>query len=317
MIKHALEQIGIEFSSENDREIQFKCVFHDDNTPSASINKKTGRWICFTCEVGGNILHLSNKQNVQLDNLNEIRAILRKNKLKSLLRKEPEQLNYYFFPKVFKKITNITDCPEYLLNRLSINTVLNFNLHYCDDKNSKYFERIIIPITLENNLGFTAREYTKNTNYKYLFPEGMQKSKFIFGDLNHQELIIVEGTFDVMKLWQHGYKNTISILGASINKTQIEYLLDHKVRKLIIFSDGDDAGRKLASSFEKYAHLFKIDIVSCKQDQDPSDMTLEEIKIAFNKKLSLNEILAKIQHDRKQKRLERSLYKSTANLFPN
>ena len=46
-------------------------------------------------------------------------------------------------------------------------------------------------------------------------------------------------------------------------------------------------------------------------------MTLEEIKIAFNKKLSLNEILAKIQHDRKQKRLERSLYKSTANLFPN
>ena len=183
MIKHALEQIGIEFSSENDREIQFKCVFHDDNTPSASINKKTGRWICFTCEVGGNILHLSNKQNVQLDNLNEIRAILRKNKLKSLLRKEPEQLNYYFFPKVFKKITNITDCPEYLLNRLSINTVLNFNLHYCDDKNSKYFERIIIPITLENNLGFTAREYTKNTNYKYLFPEGMQKSKFIFGDL--------------------------------------------------------------------------------------------------------------------------------------
>lgn len=317
MIKHALEQMGIEISNENDKEIQYKCIFHDDNKPSASINKTTGLWKCYTCDIGGNILQLSRKQNIKLDNLNEIRTILRKNKLKSLLRKEPEQLNYYFFPKVFKKITNITDCPEYLLDRLSMDTILNFNLHYCDDKDSRYFERIIIPITLGDNLGFTAREYTRNTSYKYLFPEGMQKSKFIFGNLDHQEIIIVEGTFDVMKLWQYGYKNTISILGASINKTQIEYLLNHKVKKLIIFSDGDDAGRKLASSFEKYAHLFKIDIVSCKQDQDPSDMSLEEIKKAFDKKLSLNDILAKIQQDKKQKRLERSLYKSTANLLPH
>ena len=80
MIKHALEKIGIEVSNENEKEIQFKCIFHDDNTPSASINKITGLWKCYTCDIGGNILQLSNKQNIKLDNLKEIKVLMNKNK---------------------------------------------------------------------------------------------------------------------------------------------------------------------------------------------------------------------------------------------
>ena len=317
MIKHALKQIGIEVSNENEKEIQFKCIFHDDNKPSASINKITGLWKCYTCDIGGNILQLSNKQNIKLDNLKEIKVLMNKNKLKSLMNREPELLNYYFFPKAFKKIRNIDDCPEYLLRRLSIETILNFDLHYCDEKESKYFERIIIPIKLGENLGFTAREYTQNTDYKYLFPEGMPKSKFIFGTLDYEELIIVEGTFDVMKLWQYGYKNAISILGASISKSQIDCLLDNKIQRLKIFADGDDAGRRLASGFEKYSHLFKIDFIACKENKDPSDMNQEEIESAFEHKLSLSELLDKRYKEEQRKRLQKVLFRSTANLLPN
>ena len=50
MIKEALKTIGIKTYTEGEKEIQFKCIFHDDNNPSASINKKTGLWICYGCD---------------------------------------------------------------------------------------------------------------------------------------------------------------------------------------------------------------------------------------------------------------------------
>ena len=120
-----------------------------------------------------------------------------------------------------------------------------------------------------------------------------------------------------MKLWQYGYKNAISILGASISKSQIDCLLDNKIQRLKIFADGDDAGRRLASGFEKYSHLFKIDFIACKENKDPSDMNQEEIESAFEHKLSLSELLDKRYKEEQRKRLQKVLFKSTANLLPN
>lgn len=42
-------------------EAQGLCPFHDDNSPSLSINVNTGLWYCFTCGTGGNIFSFHKK----------------------------------------------------------------------------------------------------------------------------------------------------------------------------------------------------------------------------------------------------------------
>jgi twinkle protein len=86
-------------------------------------------------------------------------------------------------------------------------------------------------------------------------------------DLSHPEIIITEGIFDYLTLRnirdKHNnpvYKNVISVpagvppVGSEIKPESLSYLYEHKfvsiapnIKKFILFTDGDEAGRWLAS----------------------------------------------------------------------
>jgi DNA primase len=87
---------------------------------------------------------------------------------------------------------------------------------------------------------------------KSCFLYGEQKAAAVLGgdsDRKVNDLIVVEGAMDVLKLWQFGF-NAVGVLGSYPSETQIEKLvtLVPKKSRLIIMADADDAGRKLASS---------------------------------------------------------------------
>lgn len=86
---------------------------------------------------------------------------------------------------------------------------------------------------------------------KYKLPTGFKKSAEVFNldramtEEKGLPLIVVEGFFDVMKLWQLGFHRVVSIMGSSLSARQEELLLKASESRqgIVLMFDEDDAGR--------------------------------------------------------------------------
>src|SRR5206468_4584656 len=86
---------------------------------------------------------------------------------------------------------------------------------------------------------------------KYKLPPGFRKSQEIF-NLDRaikqpldRPLVIVEGFFDCIKLWQLGAKNVVALMGSTLSPAQEELIRKHtdSQSKVLVMLDEDDAGR--------------------------------------------------------------------------
>lgn len=126
---------------------------------------------------------------------------------------------------------------------------------------------------------------------KYKLPPGFRKSLELFNlDRARQEqpetpLVIVEGFFGAMKLWQLGVRRVIALMGSTLSTAQADLIrqhMDSRSRVLVIL-DEDEAGRagradivqRLAPSLFVKAHAFERD------GQQPEDLAAEEIAAVF------------------------------------
>ena len=291
MNQEFLEKIGIEVSNVNGNEIQFKCPFHDDTNPSASFNTTDLVYNCFVC--GGGSLKYLTKQlgyediSIQLEKIPPSIISLEK-QLSDMM--QTKSIDEDIFEDEFNMIENEMECPDYLLNRVKYETVLNFDLHICDSYKSFYNERIIFPLYSYNNRGFVARDYTEMKPQKYLFPKNMKKQEYLFGDMRNDTVIVVEGVFDVMKLWEYGYYSCVSTMGITIGDIQVEMMIKNGIKNIILMPDGDDAGRNSINNFDGYTEVFQIDAMFSVSGKDPCDMSKYEVDMAYEKRWDVNQL---------------------------
>lgn len=116
----------------------------------------------------------------------------------------------------------------------------------------RFLGRIIFPIKNERGkvIGFSGRSLD-NTQPKYLnTPESkIFKKRGTLYNLNsakkyikeEKHVFLVEGYFDVIRMWISGFKNTVSPMGTSFTKEQAAILKRYTDEGTIIF-DGDEAG---------------------------------------------------------------------------
>lgn len=82
---------------------------------------------------------------------------------------------------------------------------------------------------------------------KYKFPKGFRKDRELYNyhrartKMVEEGLIVVEGFFSVMKLYEAGFENVVATMGCEISDAQAELLSIS--REVIILFDGDEAGR--------------------------------------------------------------------------
>lgn len=117
--------------------------------------------------------------------------------------------------------------------------------------------RIIIPIIDVNKkvVGFGGRTTEKEGFPKYInSPEsavfskrvslfGIDKTRKYISDSN--EVFIVEGYFDFISLFMHGFRNVVSTLGTAVTEGQISKLRNY-TENITLLLDGDEAGIKSA-----------------------------------------------------------------------
>ena len=82
---------------------------------------------------------------------------------------------------------------------------------------------------------------------RYLLPKGFEKSKVLYNLLRVLEkgsdtVVIVEGFWSVLRLHGEGIP-CVSTFGDSVSNAQVELLVEHGVKNVILIYDGDEGGR--------------------------------------------------------------------------
>jgi len=87
---------------------------------------------------------------------------------------------------------------------------------------------------------------------EYRFPSGFHKSQVLF-NLNRarqdrgRNVIIVEGFFDAVKVYQAGHPNVVALMGSSLSDEQ-ERLLQKHFDHAVLMLDGDEAGQRATAT---------------------------------------------------------------------
>ena len=155
--------------------------------------------------------------------------------------------------------------------------------------------RIVIPIHDEaGRLVAYAGRSLDGSEPRYRFPKGFVKSAILFNlyRFSSDEVVIVEGFFDCLNVWQAGYQNVVALMGSSLSEAQ-EKLLS-RFKRIILFLDGDAAGRNATKLIaDRLVRSHSVRVVHLDAGRQPDQLSSEEIR-------GLSSVLSIRRHRRRQ-----------------
>lgn len=259
--KHKIQHIT------SGKDVLVKCLNpkHEDNNPSMRIDKITGIFNCFSCGFKGNIFKhfdepidwLSTKRNIVKEKIN--------NKIK-------ESISLILPNDITPYVGTWRGISEETYNEFKA-------FEYSD---SEFVGRIWFPIYdfTEDLVALIGRHTTDGTPKYMIKPTGAKLPLYPKALPINGRVVLVEGIFDMLNLYDKGIKNVISCFG--VNTVTSNKLSLLKVRGIVgidIFFDGDEAGQKGATKLKK---LVEDEGLFCRNiyypDKDPGELTLEQVK---------------------------------------
>jgi len=277
-VREVLEDKHIDFSMTT-KDYVIKCLSpeHDDATPSCNVDKITGIFNCWSCGYSGDIYK---EFNVEVPNQvnNKVEFLLKKIK-KLAWSKELEMPSHTLCDWEFRGISK--------------ETMQHFEAFISDDKSFDMEGRINFPLRdMDRKIQlFVCRQMYSDIKPKYkYYPAHVELP--LYPDIpviTKGSIILVEGIFDLLNLYDKGLKNVVQCGGVNLGSVKkrakqqrnIERLLPYKyqgIHTLYLMFDGDEAGRRAALGLESYAsNEFKIKIIDLEDGQDPGSLTQEEV----------------------------------------
>jgi DNA primase len=245
-----------------------KCLNpeHPDTNPSFRVDRVSGIAHCFSCGFKTNIF----KYYGVFTNPIPIKIARLKEKLQDLKTwaaglELPAGATPY--TKTFRGI--------------SAQTLKHFEAFYTHSV-EKLADRIIFPIKdiTGKTVAYVGRHTLSNGNPRYLnYPSKVQLPVFPAQiPAGYKSLVLVEGVFDMLNLYDKGLKNVSCTFGTNTLQADTKLkLLPFKaqgVSHIYILFDGDDAGRKAAEILKPIIEEseFIVEIVKLPESTDPGDL---------------------------------------------
>lgn len=275
-VEEILSEKNIQFKhSGGDLVIRCLNPEHEDKNPSLRVDKTTGKFHCFSCGFSGNIYKLFKIQN---DLINS-KIVELKDKIAAFnIQKFNIPLSADYFKEEFRGISGKT------FTRFSA---------FKDITDKDFDGRIVFPIldAYDNIVAFHGRYLHSDVDPKYL----TKPSKVTLpiypiypDDIINSSVILVEGFFDMLNMYDKGLKNTVCTFGVSLVsksdrgnirlKKKFAHLKLQGVSKLYILFDGDKAGRDGAKKLkDALKDSYSIEILELEDGSDPGSLSQEDI----------------------------------------
>lgn len=170
-------------------------------------------------------------------------------------------------------------------------TIQAFGMGFC--QKGLQAGRVVIPIhNLKGEIvayaGRWPGEPPNEDTERYKFPPKFKKTWEVFNlhrvinEPPDGPLYVVEGFFGCMKLWQHGIRRVVSLMGSSMSPMQEELIrtLTNSRCQIIVMLDEDKAGRnareEIAGRLAKFAFV-KVHVFD-KPEMQPENLSAEEVR---------------------------------------
>ncbi len=263
----------------NPVEILIKCTHgtHTDENPSLSYNLENNIFHCWSCGFSGGkekfLKSIGIQTKLTFDNKQPYKIQKIKHKIRKLLEKNTIEL-----PTKYQTAKG-------MWKNISTKTITEFKTFFTEEYGLNDY--ICIPIYQFHKLRFieARHRFGGKSKPKYLRrPAGASVLNVLF-PLDKlaptSEVIIVEGLFDMLNLWQHGYRNTLCTFGTqSFGEKKVRLLDELGVTSVQIMMDGDSAGSLAAKKIKRLLEKndFQTNIIQLAQYHDPGDLSPDEIK---------------------------------------
>lgn len=244
---------------------------HKDSNPSFRVDRVTGVAHCFSCGFKTNIFKyfgvFSNPIPIRIAKLKEKLQDLRTQHLGLEI---PDGATPY--TRVFRGIS-----PQ---------TLKHFGAFYTNQV-EKLIDRIVFPIKdiTGKTVVYVARHTLSDGNPRYInYPAGVQIPTFPPKcPPNHRSMVLVEGMFDMLNLYDKGLENAVCCFGTNTLQRDTKLkLLPYKaqgITHVYLLFDGDDAGDKAAKLLKPIIEDegFIVEIIKLPDGIDPGELSKEDV----------------------------------------
>jgi DNA primase len=272
LVEQVLRDKGLSFTISG-RDYIIKCLNpeHDDNNPSLRVDKISGLMHCFACGYKNSLFKqydinppiTSIKMSKLLDNLKELRM----------------------FSKGLEPIEGAVPFKD-SFRAISGKTYEHFEA-FTVDGITELEDRLVFPIKdITGKIGaFVGRHTLSDGDPRYVvYPRHSRIGCYPVEMPKHTtSIVLVEGIFDALNLYDKGIKNVVCAFGTQSFKVNIRSkLLVFKLQGIDtvnIMFDGDIAGRTAAAALKPLieAEKFKVNIIDMPDDEDPGVLKQDEV----------------------------------------
>ena len=284
-----LEQLGLTVTRQRKNELEIICPWHDDKTPSLHVNVEKMVYLCRAGCAKGRVTTLIKK----------LAGPFSYKYLPFLYEITPEQLDEELSPDEFITLPDFTyfnslksaTCNVYLKNRQINNHLIEkFDIRensqsiflpiYSTDVYLNHYKCARITNGDHEFCGYIERNY----NIRYKNSPGFTVTNHFYPNLVdntlYNEIILVEGAFDFLKLYDAGVTNTLALLGTNLSDIKFKILLSI-TKKVVLCLDNDMPG-KIATS-QLYERLssknIDVEIITLPNNiKDIAELPLKEIQ---------------------------------------
>jgi DNA primase len=262
-----IQKNGLQFQVSG-RDYLIKCLNpeHPDTNPSFRVDRISGIAHCFSCGFKTNIF----KYYGVFTNSIPIKIAKLKEKLQDL----KIQANGVDIPPGATPYTKT-------FRGISQQTLKYFEAFYTNQV-EKLADRIIFPIKdiTGKTVVYVGRHMLSNGNPRYInYPSKVQIPLFPPQiPKEHKSLVLVEGIFDMLNLYDKGLKNVVCCFGTNTLQADTKLkLFPYRVQgvtHIYILFDGDSAGEKTAQILKPILEEleFIVEIIKLPDGTDPGDL---------------------------------------------
>ena len=299
-IKRVLVGSGVDIEAEFGNDFIIFCPYHNNNrTPAGEVAKDSGLFFCFGCQTTKNleelIMHMSGRtyfESARFIKSKENESNLAVEIDRALVKEEQYKP---FDELIIKRLHNNVASSERAKNyfqyrKLNQQSCSKFALGYSEKQ-----DMVTVPVHSPDGMpiGIVGRS-VEGKSFKN--STNLPKSKTLFNIHRAKRIgahvIVVESSFDAIRVHQAGFPNVVATLGGFLS-TEQHNLLNRHFDKITIMTDADQAGRELGKSIVnklKFKDLlwasYEYGKIYPHDAKDAGDMTDEEIKTCIKNSVS-------------------------------